>query len=154
MRLACLTALPAQSSLLTSVKYIFPSVSLQAPVLSVVITHGIYLIPETTEKKLIFFLLEKQNQVSSTHWKIRIVCTIYCTSVHPHCVDSINANDAHKKCWTAVQCIQWYFSEISTHFYCSLFTFLTLQHIQAAAYLYKHSLKQKCWSLLLQSCWL
>lgn len=67
MRLACLTALPAQSSLLTSVKYIFPSVSLQAPVLSVVITHGIYLIPETTEKNLIFFLLEKQNQVSSTH---------------------------------------------------------------------------------------
>lgn len=110
--------------------------------------------PRNNGKKVIFFLLEKQNQVWSTHWKIQIVRIIYCTSIHPHCVDSINANDAHKKCWTVVQCIQWYFSEISTHFYCSLLTFLTLQQIQAAAYLYKHSLKQKCWSPLLQSCWL
>lgn len=55
MRLECLTIPPAQSSLLTSVKYIFPSVSLQAPVLSVIITHGIYLIPEMAGKKSSFF---------------------------------------------------------------------------------------------------
>lgn len=51
-----LTTPPAQSSLLTSVKYIFPSVSLQAPVLSVVVTHGIYLIPKRHEKNHLIFL--------------------------------------------------------------------------------------------------
>lgn len=55
MRLECLTIPPAQSLFLTTVKYIFPSIPLQVPVLSVTITHGIYLIPEMAKKKIIFF---------------------------------------------------------------------------------------------------
>lgn len=43
------------------------------------------------------FLLQKQNHVSSTHWKIQIVHIIYCSSIHPPGVDSINTNDAHNK---------------------------------------------------------
>lgn len=72
MRLACLTAPPAQSSLLTSVKYIFPSLSLQAPVLSVVITHGIYLIPETMEKKIVFFCWRNRTESQAHSEKFRL----------------------------------------------------------------------------------
>lgn len=48
-------------------------------------------------RKKIIFLLEKQNHVSSTHWKIQIVHIVHCTSIHPPSVDSINTNDAHNK---------------------------------------------------------